>query len=318
LRGEPSFIENTWKQMNKAAALRMLNSTSAHDRLIGARFLANSATVEDLDEIDRAIRKENVFWVRNALRRALRKTQLVEPSDTGSVSTDIEQPDAAPDDRQIDEVYSNALYETTSLLLHEIEPLFGRARLYAKREIPDFEGSKTKRQLDLLDSLMEAIAELRSAASPAKPVELDLSSLMREVADQHKGTNGIDIQLAGPSPFVVLADRGPLLIAITNGLRNAIEATQAVDSPGPLPIVINWNRTEQDHWVSIIDNGAGLKASLDKIFEIGSSSKRNHLGMGLPAARRAASAMGGDVRITPRDSVGVQFEIRWPRFVAPL
>jgi signal transduction histidine kinase len=296
----------------------MLNSTSAHDRLIGARFLAQSATVEDLDEIDRAIRKENVFWVRNALRRALRKTQLEERGDTDSSSTDATEPDTSPDDRQIEEIYSNALYETTSLLVHEVEPLLGTTRLYANREIPDFEGSKTKRQLDLLGDLVEAIAELRTAASPAKPIELDLSSLIREVADQHKVGSESNIQLAGPSPFVVLADRGRLLLAITNGLRNAIEATQAVNSPEPLPIVINWNRTEQDYWVSIIDNGAGLKASLGKIFEIGSSSKKNHLGMGLPAARRSAMSMGGNVRITPRDSVGVQFEIRWPRFLAPL
>lgn len=304
--------------MDKATALRLLNSAGAHDRLIGARFLARSATVEDLDDIDRAIRKENVFWVRNALLRALRRTQFAEQSDTGNDSADINQTDAAPNDQQIEEIYSHALHETTSLLLHEIEPLLGTARLYAKREISDFENSKTKNQLDLLDSLIVAIAELRAASSPAKPVELDVSSLIREVAEQHKSAARTNIQLAGPSPFVVLADRGRLLLAITNGLRNAIEATQAVDSVDPLPVIINWNRTDQEYWISIIDTGSGLKASLDKIFEIGSSSKKGHLGMGLPAARRAAISMGGDIRITPRDSVGVQFEIRWPRFHAPL
>lgn len=304
--------------MDKATALRLLNSAGAHDRLTGARFLARSATVDDLDDIDRAIRKENVFWVRNALLRALRRTQFSEQGDTGDVSADIDQTNTAPNDQQFEEIYSNALQETTSLLLHEIEPLLGTARLYAKREISDFEDSKTKKQLDMLDSLLVAIAELRAASTLAKPVELDLSSLIREVTDQRKGTRGVDIQLAGPSPFVVLADRGRLLLAITNGLRNAIEATQAVNSVDQLSIVINWNRTDQDYWISIIDNGSGLKASLDKIFEIGSSSKKGHLGMGLPAARRAAISMGGDITLTPRDGVGVQFEIRWPRFLAPL
>jgi signal transduction histidine kinase len=93
-----------------------------------------------------------------------------------------------------------------------------------------------------------------------------------------------------------------------------MEATESVDMPDRLPVVINWNRTDQDFWVSILDHGAGLKANLERIFDIGTSSKRGHLGMGLAIARQAVMSMGGDVVISPREEAGVKLEIRWPRY----
>ena len=199
------------------------------------------------------------------------------------------------------------------MLLHEIEPLLGMTRLYAKRELPNFDDSKTKRQFDSLDTLLSAISELRTATGPAKPIEIELSMLIRGVRESEVHGHSVDIQLAGPSPFTCIADRGRLLVAIGNGLRNAIESTELIDSPDRRPIVVNWNTTDRDFWISIIDYGVGLKASLERIFEIGTSSKRGHFGMGLPTARQAILSMEGDITISPREERGVKFEIRWPR-----
>lgn len=298
--------------MNRTTALQLLQSASAHDRLLGARYLAKHASTEDVDSIDRALRKENVSWVQNALSVALKRgTGQVEDRSAG---TEIAEENISIADHQIGDIYANALRETTSLLLHEIEPLIGTARLYAQREIASFDQSQTKKQLDLLDSLLTAISDLRSASTPGKPAEIELSALVQEVCEQERQGHAVEIQCAGPSPFSVVADRGRLWLALKNGLRNAIEATELIESQSRYPIVINWNRTDLDFWVSIIDQGIGLRANLERVFDIGTSSKKNHLGMGLPAARQAMMSIGGDITLTPREQTGVKFEVRWPRY----
>ncbi len=98
--------------MDKPTALKLLLSSSAHERLVGARFLARSASAEDLGHIDQALGKENVFWVRNALSLALRRA-------IGAAAETAEEPPRTVEqkgiisDQQAQEIYSNALEETT-------------------------------------------------------------------------------------------------------------------------------------------------------------------------------------------------------------
>jgi signal transduction histidine kinase len=301
--------------MNKFTALKSLDSANANDRLVAARFLAKNASVEDVDLIERALRKENVSWVRNALAAAVeRAIGDFEPQEDEAVEEGLKG-QSLPSDKLREEIYSNALQEITTQLLHEIEPLLGIARLYAEREVRNFEQSKTKKQLDHLDLLLTAFSNLRKASTPATVIEMELGALMREAIEQEVRGHEVEVQVAGPSPFNVIADRGRLWLAVTNGFRNAIEATELVDKKERRPIVVNWNQTDQDFWISIIDHGAGIKASLERIFEIGTSSKREHAGMGLPTARQAVLSMGGRVAVTPREDVGVKYEVRWPRYV---
>ncbi len=300
--------------MDKFTALHGLGSSRAHDRLTSARFLAKTATVEDIDLIEKALRKENVSWVRNALKLAISRATGDFEAERPTSQPNDEQSATNPD-RQIEEIYSNALEEATGQLLHEIEPLLGIARLYAEREIKHFDNSKTRIQFDLLDRMLGAISKLRKASNPGQNTEFDLGALLREVKEQEGQARSVEVQLAGQSTFNAIADRERLWIAIKQGLRNAIEATEAVEAAFRRPVVVNWGKTDQDFWISIIDHGIGLKGSLERIFDIGTSRKKDHLGMGLPTARQAIASMGGTVSVSPRDEVGAQFEIRWPRYV---
>ena len=38
----------------------------------------------------------------------------------------------------------------------------------------------------------------------------------------------------------------------------------------------------------------------------------DHIGMGLPLAKKAMSSMGGSVTLGPREEGGAKFEFRWP------
>lgn len=104
-------------------------------------------------------------------------------------------------------------------------------------------------------------------------------------------------------------------VAVRNGLRNSIEATEAAaGGSGKLEnVVINWGETEKDYWIAILDHGNGLPPGSERIFDIGSSTKEGHFGMGLALAKRAAWSLRGDITLTPRKDGGVKFEFRWAR-----
>ncbi|HTR24861.1 MAG TPA: ATP-binding protein [Terriglobales bacterium] len=265
------------------------------------------AQPSDIESIDLALRKENFLWIRTALQDGLNRAKgaisNVEATDSESVS-----------DSEISDIYSSVMHEISSQLLHEIEPMVGGLRVHASREISEFEKSATKHQLDLLDSLLSAISDLRKASAPPRLEELDLSSVIREACKHEaRGHEGITIQLAGPNVFPATADRARLWMALTNGIRNAIESSEALDASVRQPIVINWNRTDTEFWISVLDCGVGLKDPIEHLFEIRVSTKANHLGMGLATARQAMMSISGTATISQRENVGVKFELRWPR-----
>jgi signal transduction histidine kinase len=120
--------------------------------------------------------------------------------------------------------------------------------------------------------------------------------------------------LQSRSPRIsVYGDPGLVEIVIDNALRNAIEASLAVDGRQDVPeIVISWGKTERDYWCSILDKGIGLPAAAKRLVAAGTTTKARHPGFGLFLAKRAALSLGGKMRLAPRQDGGTRFEFRWP------
>jgi signal transduction histidine kinase len=103
-------------------------------------------------------------------------------------------------------------------------------------------------------------------------------------------------------------------MALENGLRNAVEATAGHHDDTGLPsVVVTWGTTDRDFYVSVLDRGVGLPGGVHRVFDIGSTTKRGHLGMGLALAKQAVRTLGGRVALRPRKDGGVGYEFRWPR-----
>ncbi|HKX46405.1 MAG TPA: HAMP domain-containing sensor histidine kinase [Planctomycetota bacterium] len=208
---------------------------------------------------------------------------------------------------------ASAIEETTKLLLHEIEPILGAIRLHAEKEITS-KDSETLRQLERLDQLLGSIGTLSQAAAAPKSESIDLHELLDRLCTE-LSVDGVEIDLVGRRPLVIESDSGLISIAFMNGLKNGIEATlepRAADIPTE-PITVAWGDSDRDIWVSVVDRGPGILPGLERVWDIGSSTKPGHLGMGLSLARRAVRSLGGDVSLTPRDEGGARFEMRWPR-----
>lgn len=294
--------------MKASEALRLLESEHPHDRLRGARALLEKATAEEQPHLERALARETVSWVRQALQRTLdRLNERAPRANTSDATEDIVT------DAVISDIYLKAMEEVLSTLLHEVQPRIGYVRNAASREIDRFEESDTKSEIENLEKLLALLAELRRVSQTPSSVSFDLADLLSQVVAELGDEN---VQLAGPRPLIVFGEPARVRLAFANGLRNAIEATLALEDGSERKVVVNWGVDEEQYWISVVDEGPGVRGSLDGMFAIGRTTKHDHFGMGLPLARQAMLALGGQVTLAPSAQGGARFEIRWERLSA--
>lgn len=289
--------------MTQTEAWELLRSTSLDDRLRAARFLEKKATSDEITLLQEARQRETVAWIRDALDRAIART-MYGVSRYPSVSTAPEEVSAGEQD-----VLVRATQEVTSAIVHELEPLLGLLKLTAAEEVPNYASSKTKERVERLESLAVAVSNLRRASQTPNLQQFNLGEAVKTtVAD----TKAEHVVLAGPAQVEVLGDRGLVCLALSNAIRNAVEATPPSDRDNS-PIVVNWGRTDRDAWISVIDQGVGLQEQPAVLMKIGNSTKEDHLGMGLAIAKTAISSLGGEVTLESAGIKGAKFETRWPQ-----
>jgi signal transduction histidine kinase len=295
--------------MDRNEALQLITDGNPRQRLQAARFLAANAEEQDHAALQAARRREADVWISAALDRAIRRSQsgVTGREASRSVHADFDEEAAYA------EVYAQAVEETTQRLVHELRRFVGTARFYAEEEIPDYDRSKTKTELNQLASLMDAVEKLgRAAAAPAIE-EFDLGQLISSIADTARNSR-IGIELAGPQPLLCLGDRELVALVVRNGLINAIEASAALEGSTLPPVVVNWNETDDDYWIVALDRGIGLPVKTRNLFEVAVTNKDGgHLGMGLALAERAALSMNGSLNLSERSGGGAHFEFRWPK-----
>jgi signal transduction histidine kinase len=293
---------------NLEALARKLLSESASERLEAARYFAEHVVPSDEHLLREAVSRESVAWVRTALRRALARIAPDDGRDGPPASIDV---DELPKGFAA-QIHAEALETTTAQLLHEVEPLLGTLRLSAESEVKDFETSHTRQNLDRLDEFLSALGRLRKAASAPKIEEFALEEVVGRCIEELVKPEGLSILRAG-GPCVVEGDKSLIALCVSNGLRNAVEATVATGTPvDRVPITVAWGSTDVDYWVSILDQGIGFKGVLQKAFEIGSTTKEGHLGMGLAIVQQSMVSLSGRATLVPNKR-GVRFEIRWPK-----
>ena len=329
--------------MDAGRAVRLLQSADASERLRGARALRTAATSAQRTDIEIALARETDSWVRSALSRARDRLDGV----AAPAAADTEELSEVSR-----EVRAQATAEATTMLLHELRPLVGLLRLRAGRELADYETSNTGRSIERLVSFLGAVELLRESAGAPTWTEFNLSDLVARTVESELEEEDRSIVMAvGTDPTYVAGDESLLQLALAQAVRNAVEAieerrgagsgglvekpstesaTRSVElaDPGvglttPMStvvrsspsIVINYGITDRDYWVVVLDDGIGLPAGADQVFEMWATgkSKSKHFGIGLPLARRAMATLGGTVELRPREQGGAACEIRWPQ-----
>ena len=294
--------------MTRDNAKNSLSSDSAHERLTAVRFLTRDSSLSDLGLLRRTLDRETVSYVREALQVAIRRA-------VGSAS---EIPDTSLTGDEIPahvtkHIRAKVTEEITGFILHEIASPVGLLAASAKREVPEYEASTTRRFVENLKRVFGAIEQLKSASAVPRPEEFDLSELLCETVSSELSDPRIDVSLYGPRPFIVNSDPALLRLVFRNGIRNSIEAVLSSERIDPHPIVITWGETDVDYWTSILDRGPGFVGPAESAFGVGRTTKKNHSGFGLTIARQAVETLGGSCTLQPAKQRGTRFEIRWGR-----
>jgi signal transduction histidine kinase len=290
--------------MERGEALKLLVSKNADDRLRAARFLSRHGVEDDVSALQSALANENNRWAKSAIQKAVSTLRQGSEPEAATIGADGE------DERSIEQIYADAVEETTQRLVHEIRPIVGRLDVYASHEIANYAESKTKSEWTRLQELLTAIDRLGQAAAAPIYKEFDLAELLERIIASETHGAASKIEVAGTKPFVMLGAADIIQLVVANAIRNAIEASEGV-SPAE-PVVVTWGETDRDYWFSVLDRGRGLPSGFTKVFEIGTTTKKGHLGMGLALARQAALTLNGVITLGPREPTGAKFEFRWP------
>jgi signal transduction histidine kinase len=291
--------------MDHADALSRLEKGNLRQRLQAARTLRADPRASDREALMLAARREKIPRIRRVIEDTL--TQIA-PALEEEAANDVGL--AAKDSA------ARAVKEMTSTVVHEVSKLLPPLRYAAEQDIPSFAESATKGYIDRLDALVDAIQRLGRAASAPVMTDFDLAALIREVVENEATNPAILVQVQGPSPLLVVGDRNQVALALSNGLRNAIESALEADTANPSTVVVAWDQTDTEYWVVILDRGVGLPPGYHRAFEFGRSSKQKHAGAGLAIAKQAVESLGGSVQLGPREGGGASYEVKWPRPVS--
>ena len=111
---------------------------------------------------------------------------------------------------------------------------------------------------------------------------------------------------------LVHADRILLVQALLNLLGNARDAV--IENPEGHRI-IKISTTANEHYlvVTVEDNGVGLPANADRIFEAFMTTKDNGMGMGLAIAKSIVEAHDGKIHARSPDGPGTLLQLSIPR-----
>lgn len=295
--------------MTRDEAIRLLQSSSPHERIKAARFLSGEVQLGDLKLLQDIRGRETVSYVKSALdlaisrARDLAATEVPPPTDAASLTGELKQA-----------VRSKAMKFIAGQLLHELSGPIGLLALAASQEVPDYPQSRTRKRMEALQRTFEAVEFLQTSATEPKPTQFDLAEVIAEVAAGEKEKLAIEISFDGPKPLNVTTDKRLLEMAFCNGLKNALEAVAAMEvQPAAHPVVVTWGATDVDYWVSVLDAGPGLPPGSENCFDFGNTGKTDHAGFGLAIARQAMQSIGGSCELSQGDLGGARFDLRWGR-----
>lgn len=288
--------------MSDQDKLDALCSKSPDARYDAAKYLAAHPLFKNKQRLQVAYDKENVGYIKNTIQIALKR---IESNFSPVQNNDITDASVS-EDRSM---YLRAVSEIAGFFLHELEPIIGRISLSARREINEFDNSQTKRHIGSLKLLLGAITELRQANKSKNSTEFNFENFVESVIANEHSKYSKNINLSGNRGLTTISDKNLLILALNNGIRNAIDS--CLLSEREPKIIIRWGETNIDYYLSIIDNGGGLSNSIEELKKIGVSTKKSHFGYGLSILNNAMERIDGHWTLDNNVFGGAILTLRW-------
>lgn len=289
-------------------ALEMLDSDRIAARFKAARYFITHKHPEYKGTLVEKRKVERVRHIRMALGQAITGLDIIDKT----AASDYSDSDALTDEALRKYLKAQAIEEFSGTIIHELSKKIGFLEVNLTKEFDDLPGTDTEASFNSLKDVFNGIINLRLSAAAHKASDFDLAQLIQELVYLEDGAHDISFNFEGPKPCLVRSDKSILSLALSNGIRNSIEAVKQLPNYTSLNnIVICWGKSNHDVWVSIIDNGVGIHGEPKEAFKVGNTNKDGHIGFGLGILEQCMETLGGYAELSRVESGGAQLILRW-------
>ncbi|MGB5942291.1 MAG: ATP-binding protein [Leeuwenhoekiella sp.] len=163
-------------------------------------------------------------------------------------------------------------------------------------------------QIDTMSSIAEAFSNF--AKMPAQQNEtlnvVFVTKLALDIFNEHYISFNTEKE-----ELIAKFDRTQLIRVITNLVKNAIQATEAVEDP---KIRVEVKADRDNVQIVVCDNGIGIsEENTEKVFEPKFTTKSSGMGLGLAMVKNIVENHQGTVTFTSRASKGTVFTVSIPK-----
>lgn len=205
---------------------------------------------------------------------------------------------------------------------HDLRNILTTAQLFADRMEGSADPAVARSAPKLVASISRAVSLCESTLAFGKaeepPPQLRRFPLRRLVADVAEGEglaadSPIACLIDVPAGLTIRADSEQLYRVLSNLVRNARQAIEAVGETGT--IEIGAGEDEEDWWIRVGDTGPGLPPKArDHLFAAFQGSvRKGGTGLGLTIAAELVRGHGGRLDLARTGEDGTEFEIRLPK-----
>lgn len=288
-------------------ALKLLDSDIIHERFHAARFFVGNKYPEYKKLLHQKSETERVRHIKMALKQAINEIEKFDGNDTDEVGYDLT---TKAEYKRFIKV--KAIHEFSGVIIHELSKKIGLLEAALRAEFASFSGGNSEDKLNGLRAVLSGIENIQRSADVLKPTEFDLAQFVRDIVNTEENPLGINVNYEGERPCIIRCDQSILHLALSNGIRNSIEAIEQLPShTGLHSIVVCWGANDYDIWISIIDNGVGLAGDPGEAFKTGNTNKPGHIGFGLGILSQSMETLGGYAELSSVASGGAKLILRW-------
>lgn len=217
------------------------------------------------------------------------------------------------------------LKDTMSDISHQLKTPLAALNIYngiMQEEAKDLPTIKeftvlSEQELDRIETLVQNLLKITKLDAGTIIIEKTIENVSEIMADIEKhfsfrvNQEGKEISLSGDNNITLLCDRGWLIEAISNIVKNAFDHTQEGNS-----IHIEWKQFASIVQVIIKDDGSGIHPKdLNHIFKRFYRSRFSKdaqgIGLGLPLAKAIIEAHSGTIEVDSELELGTTFTINF-------
>jgi two-component system sensor histidine kinase HydH len=217
--------------------------------------------------------------------------------------------------------YAENLQLLTTLsaeIAHELKNPLGSIKGLTTLIARDVEGKTAERmkvlrqETDRMQGILEGFLNFSRPLGPLAQEQVNLRELCQSILVLHEGLAAerrLTLRLLPGEPLVVCCDTRKVKQILINLLQNALEASP----PGQEVLLELAPLDHQRVRISVLDRGPGLPMEqVERLFQVGVTSKPQGSGLGLTIARTLARQHGGDVTLHPREGGGCHAMLHLP------